>query len=70
MVDNSQSATLLSSDFNMRPSDIIQQDWKYALTMISGGITRKLYAIAIFNILMGITIIGIDIGLMANDDLV
>jgi hypothetical protein len=54
----------------MRPSDIIQQDWKYALTMISGGITRKLYAIAIFNILMGITIIGIDIGLMANDDLV
>jgi hypothetical protein len=29
-----------------------------------------LYAIAIFNILMGIAIIGIDIGLMANDDIV
>jgi hypothetical protein len=70
MADNSQSTTLISSDFNMRSGDIIQQDWKYALTMISGGTTRKLYAIAIFNILMGIAIIGIDIGLMANDDIV
>ncbi len=63
MADNSQSTTLLSFDHNMSPSNIIQHEW------ISEKITKKLYIMAIFNILVGIVIIGLDIGLMVNEDI-
>jgi hypothetical protein len=47
----------------MSPSNIIQNEW------ISEKITKKLYIMAIFNILVGIVIIGLDIGLMVNEDI-
>jgi hypothetical protein len=67
MADNSQSTTLISSLSKMDPSNMIQQESKYLLTMISQKMTRKLYAIAIFSILIGIVSIGLDIGLMFCD---
>ncbi len=69
MADNSQSTTLLPSDYNMSPRNTIEQEWKHLLTCISEKIRRQLYGIAIFNILIGIVIIGLDIGLMINGDI-
>ncbi len=69
MADNSQSATLLSSDYNMSPTNTIQQEWKHLSTCIPEKIRRKLYGIAIFNILIGIVIIGLEIGLMINGEI-
>jgi hypothetical protein len=37
--------------------------------MISQKVRRKLYAIGIFNILIGIVLIGLDIGLILYDQM-
>jgi hypothetical protein len=63
MTDNSQSMILVSSS-NTDPSNMIQQKSKYLLTTISQKLTRKLFVIAIFNILIGIVSIVIDVRLM------
>ncbi len=69
MADNSQSTTLISSLSNTGPSNMIQQESKYSSTMISQKVRRKLYAIGIFNILIGIVLIGLDIGLILYDQM-
>ncbi len=66
MADNSQTANLLSFDGFMNPNNRIEQEWKHLLTYISERIRRKLYAIAIYNILIGIALIGLEIGLMTQ----
>jgi hypothetical protein len=69
MADNLESANLVSSLSNMNPSNIIQRECNHLLTMISRKVTRKLYGIAIFNILVGIIFMGLDIGVLIYNDM-
>jgi hypothetical protein len=69
MADNPESTTLISSLSNMNPSNMIQREWNHVLTMISRKVTKKLYGIAIFDILLGLVSIGLDIGIPANDEI-
>jgi len=69
MADNSQSTTLISSLSNAGPTNMIQLESKYSLTMISQKMRKKLYAIGIFNIVIGIVLIGLDIGLILCDQM-
>jgi hypothetical protein len=66
MAGESQSTAAVSSLLSSSPSNMTQQQWKHPLTKISQKLTGKLHLAAIFNILIGILSIGLDIGLLVN----
>lgn len=65
MTDNFDLMNLVSSSSEMN----LRQEYNYLLTKISQKVTRKLYGIAIFNILIGIGAIGLDIGLLSRSEI-
>jgi hypothetical protein len=67
MADSVQSTAITSLLSNADSSNMIQQESKSSSTIISQKVIKKLYFIAIFNILVGIISMGIDIGLLIND---
>jgi hypothetical protein len=69
MADNLESTILVSSLSNMNPSNMIQREWNHSLTMISRKVTKKLCGIAIFDILLGMVSIGLDIGILLNNEI-
>jgi hypothetical protein len=69
MADNLESTTLVLSLPNTNPSNMIHGEYNHLLTIISQKVTKKLYGIAIFDILVGIFATGLDIGLLVYDPL-
>jgi chromosomal replication initiation ATPase DnaA len=67
MADNLESTTLVLSLPNTNTSNMINREYNHLLTSISQKVTKKLYGIAIFDILVGIFAIGLDIGLLVYD---
>jgi chromosomal replication initiation ATPase DnaA len=67
MADNLESTTLVLSLPNNNTSNMINREYNHLLTSISQKVTKKLYGIAIFDILVGIFAIGLDIGLLVYD---
>lgn len=65
MTENFESATLVSSLSNMNP----RREYNHLLTVISQKVTKKMCVLAIFNILVGAVLIGLDIGLFLKDEL-